>query len=92
MAAPDELNAGVDLPPSGMVRWSPHRKALVVNAVRNGSISLDEACRRYQLSAGEFLAWQEALETYGIGALRVTCVQLYRDAPATLANAVTARV
>lgn len=69
MVTPDELNADVNLPPSGMIRWSPHRKALVVNAVRNGSIDLDEACRRYQLSAGEFFAWQEALETHGIGAL-----------------------
>jgi hypothetical protein len=80
MAAPD-LTSGVELPPSDTVRWSPHRKAAVVNGIRNGAISRDEAFGRYQLSAGEFLAWQEALESYGIGALRTTRVQLYRDAP-----------
>lgn len=54
------LMADVDLPPGDTVRWSPHRKASVVNAVRSGAISLDEACRRYRLSAEEFLVWHEA--------------------------------
>jgi hypothetical protein len=65
----------LDLPPSDTVRWSPRRKASVVR----GAISLDEACRRYH-SAEEFLAWQEAIEAHGIGALRVTRSQYYRDA------------
>ncbi len=68
----------LDLPPSDTVRWSPHRKACVVNGVRRGAISLDDACRRYQLSAEEFLAWQEAIDAHGIGALRVTRFQYYR--------------
>jgi transposase-like protein len=71
----------LDLPPSDTVRWSPRRKASVVRGVRSGAISLDEACRRYQLSAEEFQAWQEALETHGVGALRVTRSQYYRDPP-----------
>jgi len=70
----------LDLPPSDTVRWSPRRKASVVRGVRSGAISLEEACRRYQLSAEEFQAWQEALETHGIGALHVTRSQYYRDA------------
>jgi hypothetical protein len=81
MAAPD-LNSDVELPPGDTVRWSPHRKASVVNGVRNGAISLDDACRRYRLSAEEFLAWQKAIETHGLGALRVTRLQHYRDASA----------
>jgi hypothetical protein len=35
------------------VRSSPHRKASVVKGVRSGVLSLDDACRRYQLSAEE---------------------------------------
>ncbi len=70
---------GVDLPPSDTVRWSPHRKASVVNGVRDGALSLDEACRRYQLSTEEFLGWQGAIDAHGIGALRVTRFQCYRD-------------
>ena len=38
-----------ELPPSGATRWSPQRKAMVVNAVHSGAMSLDEACRRYLL-------------------------------------------
>ena len=71
----------LDLPPSDTVHWSPHRKASVVRGVRSGAISLEEACRRYQLSAEEFQAWQEALETHGVGALGVTSLQHYRAAP-----------
>jgi transposase-like protein len=66
-----------DLPPVNTQRWSPKRKALVVDAVRNGAISIEEACRRYQLSAEEFLAWHHAIESHGVGALRVTRLQVY---------------
>jgi hypothetical protein len=51
---------------------------MVVNAVRNGSLSLDEARRRYLLSAEEFTAWERAIEAHGVAALRVTRLQLYR--------------
>jgi hypothetical protein len=70
----------LDLPPIDTVRWTPYRKASVVRGVRSGAISLDEACRRYQLSVEEFLAWQEAIEAHGIGALHVTRSRYYRDA------------
>lgn len=79
MAASD-LNMGDDLPPSDTVRWTPHRKAAVVCAVRSGALILDEACRRYQLSAEEFLGWQEAFETHGIGALSVVRLQHFHTA------------
>jgi transposase-like protein len=68
----------IELPPSDTVRWSPHRKASVVRGVRSGAISLEEACRRYQLSSEEFQAWQEALEAHGLGALRVSRSQYLR--------------
>ena len=73
-----EIAQNVDLPPADTARWSPRRKARVVNAVRAGVIAREEACRRYRLSIEEFLGWQEALETHGIGALRITRLQLYR--------------
>src|SRR5215467_3649866 len=70
-----------DLPPSDTKRWVARRKAVVVDAVRNGAISLEEACRRYELSIEEFLAWQRAIESHGVAGLRVTRLQIYRDAP-----------
>jgi hypothetical protein len=69
---------GLKLPPSDTIRWSPARKAGVVDGVRSGAISLEEACRRYLLSADEFLAWQKAVEAHGVAALRVTRTQPYR--------------
>ena len=71
----------IDLPPTDTKRWVARRKAVIVNAVRSGVISLEEVCRRYELSVEEFLAWQRAIETHGVAGLRVTRLQIYRDTP-----------
>jgi hypothetical protein len=42
-----------DLPPPDTKRWVTRRKAVIVNAVRTGVISLEEVCRRYELSRAE---------------------------------------
>ncbi len=75
------LSAGDALPPTDTKRWVARRKAVVVSAVRRGTISLEEACRRYQLSIEEFHAWQRAIEEHGVAGLRVTRLQIYRDTP-----------
>ena len=75
-----EVNGAIaDLPSPDTKRWVVRRKAVVVQAVRNGLITLQEACRGYNLSVEEFLAWQRAIERYGIPGLRVTRLQIYRD-------------
>ena len=71
----------MDLPPPDTKRWVARRKAVVVNAVRSGAISLEEVCRRYELSVEEFFAWQRAIDTHGVAGLRVTRLQIYRDTP-----------
>jgi hypothetical protein len=48
---------------------------------RTGVISLEEVCRRYELSVEEFLAWQRAIDTHRVPGLRVTRLQIYRDNP-----------
>ena len=73
--------SAIDLPPSGTKRWVPRRKAVIVNAVRTGVISLEEVCRRYGLSVEEFHAWECAIDTHGVPGLRVTRPQIYRDNP-----------
>jgi transposase-like protein len=70
-----------DLPPPDTKRWVARRKAVIVNAVRSGAVTLEEVCRRYELSVEEFLAWQRAIETHGVAGLRVTRLQIYRDTP-----------
>ncbi len=67
-----------DLPPPTLKRWITRRKAEVVTAVRTGLIGLDEACRRYGISAEEFLSWQRLLDDHGLQGLRATRLQDYR--------------
>lgn len=75
MGAPLTLN---DLPPPDTERWVIRRKAEVVSAVRGGLLSLEEACERYRLTSEEFLAWQKAIERWGMQGLRTTRIQQYR--------------
>jgi hypothetical protein len=87
-SAGDELSARIghvlsQLPPPDTKRWVARRKAVVVDAVQRGAISLEEACHRYQLSVEEFRAWQRAIDSHGVAGLRVTRLQIYRDAPPT---------
>jgi hypothetical protein len=75
-------SAAVELPSPNTKRWVVRRKAVVVAAVRSGALSLQEACRRYNLSVEEFLAWQRSIDRYGVPGLRVTRLQIYRDTDA----------
>ena len=66
------------LPPPNTKRWVVRRKAAVVAAVRSGGITIEEACRVYQLSKEELLSWERAFEIHGLPGLRATRVQQYR--------------
>jgi len=67
------------LPPANTKRWVVRRKAAVVAAVQGGKITLEEACRRYQLTEEEFRAWQRAYDVHGLPGLRATRLQQYRS-------------
>jgi hypothetical protein len=60
-------------------RWIVRRKAEVVAAVTGGLLSMDEACKRYNLTMEEFASWQRAVDRWGRAGLRVTRAQHYRD-------------
>ena len=62
-------------------RWVASRKAVVIEAVRAGKLSLEEACHRYQLCPDEFDSWAAAIDKHGIPGLRATRFQIYRDSP-----------
>ena len=66
------------LPPPNTKRWVVRRKAAVVAAVRSGGITIEEACRIYQLTEEELLSWEHAFEIHGLPGLRATRVQQYR--------------
>jgi len=71
-----------DLPPANTRRWVARRKAAVVAAVESGKITLEEACRRYQLTEEEFRSSQRAYQNHGLAGLRATRVQQYRPSTA----------
>ena len=68
-----------ELPPVTTTRWVTRRKAAVVAAVREGVLTLEEACRRYQLSVEEFTSWQRLVDRHGLPGLRATRIQEYRQ-------------
>ncbi|MGI9416680.1 MAG: DUF1153 domain-containing protein [Geminicoccaceae bacterium] len=67
-----------DLPPPETKRWVARRKAEVVAAVRAQLLTLEEACKRYNLSTEEFIGWEAAIDKHGLGGLRVTRIQDFR--------------
>ena len=68
-----------ELPPANTRRWVPRRKAAVVAAVASGMLTIEEACRRYQMLEEELLAWQRAFKSYGVVGLRLGYVQQHRS-------------
>jgi hypothetical protein len=67
-----------DLPPTNLKHWLPYHKANIVTTVRGGLITADEICKRYKLSLEEFRIWEQALDSHGVGGLRVTRIQTNR--------------
>ena len=67
------------LPPPETTRWVVRRKAEVVAAVAGGLLTVDEVCKRYNLSLEEFTGWQRAVDRSGMPGLRVTRIKHYRD-------------
>jgi hypothetical protein len=63
-------------------RWTVRRKAAVIEAVRGGWVPIEEACRLYNLSVDEFLAWERDIDRHGLHGLRTTRYQIYRDTEA----------
>lgn len=66
------------LPSPKTRRWVMRRKAQVVTAVRNGLLTLPEACERYHLSEEEFKSWASLMDSHGVHGLRATRIQEYR--------------
>jgi len=65
-----------DLPPPD-ARWMASRKALVVEAVDQGLLTLDQVCERYGLTTREFHTWRAGLILHGRAGLRATRLQVY---------------
>jgi hypothetical protein len=82
MSTPDNQAHSFDvmpeLPAPTERRWTPRRKAAVIQAVRGGWLPIEEAFQLYGISVDEFLAWERDIEQYGVPGLRSTRYQIYR--------------
>ena len=58
-------------------RWTPSRKAVVVEAVRDGKLSEADVEKSFSVSAEEFAGWGRNLDQHGVPGLRTTRVQAY---------------
>jgi Protein of unknown function (DUF1153) len=63
---------------SAIVRWTARRKAAVIEAIRNGEISLPWALIEYDLTTEEIGEWMRLYDTHGLRALRTTRLLSYR--------------
>jgi transposase-like protein len=58
-------------------KWTPSRKAVVVEAVDDGKLSGADVEKRFGVSAEEFGSWSRSLEKHGVAGLRSSRVQIY---------------
>jgi len=68
-----------DLPRPDTRRWDSKRKAQVVEAVRAGVLSIEQATHIYDMSIEEFLSWQLLYKRYGTNGLTVKQALKYRS-------------
>ena len=68
-----------ELPALNTRRWTIRWKAAVLQALRSGALTLEQARERYALSVEEIRAWERDLEQHGLYGLRATRVQIYRQ-------------
>lgn len=73
----DKKGDFANLPSPDTRRWVTRRKAQVVSAVRNGVLTVEQACERYNLSREEFDSWRHLLDEHGVRGLRATRMQEY---------------
>ena len=68
-----------DLPSPKTKRWVSSRKAAVVNGIRTGLLTKEEACRTYSLTLEELESWEKAISKHGMKGLMATKLQDFRD-------------
>ena len=71
------------LPSPQTTRWTPGRKAAVIEGVRQGLLTVEQACERYNLTIDEYRAWERDFDSHGEPGLRSTRVGIYRKPPRT---------
>jgi hypothetical protein len=52
------------------MRWTYRRKAAIVSAVDEGTVSIDDVCRENFISIEEFTSWKKLIDQAGVGSSR----------------------
>lgn len=55
-----------------VTRWTPKRKAKIVDDLHQERVTVEDVCRTYEISESEIRTWIEAYTRGGLAALRVT--------------------
>jgi hypothetical protein len=59
------------------MRWTPKRKAEIINALKAGTLTPEAAQLQFDLSDEELNAWMHNYDAYGPKGLRTTKFQMY---------------
>jgi Protein of unknown function (DUF1153) len=63
---------------AGLIRhWTVRRKAALLEALRDGELTIEQARERYALFVEEIRSWERELERHGLHGLRATRLQIY---------------
>jgi len=73
-----ETEHELQLPAPSTPRWTVRHKAALLEALRRGALTLEEASHRYALSLEELRTWERDFERFGVHGLRATRLQIYR--------------
>jgi hypothetical protein len=69
-----------DLPtPSSRLHWTPARKQVVIECLRQGLATMEELQARYSISTDELLAWNRLYADRDRKALMTTQIPLHRE-------------
>ena len=63
---------------SPVTRWTPQRKARVVQSIRSGEITAEAAMAEHSLSGVELMAWMRRERAHGVAGLAVRKLQELR--------------
>lgn len=59
-------------------RWTPGRKACLLELIRRGALTADDACQRYGIDPDELASWQSRMASFGAEGLAINKLQELR--------------
>lgn len=57
---------------ASVARWTPRRKAAIIESIRSGAIGRDDAMKDNDISEEELAGWERDFDACGLAGLAVT--------------------